>query len=362
MSENKKLRAAILGATGAVGQRFVDLLRAHPRIEITAVCASERSAGKFYCDACNWKVSADIPPRIKSMVVGKCDVEEIKSLCDLVFSGLDAAVAGEIESKCAEAGLAVFSNAKNHRYDDDVPILIPTANPEHIEIVREQSAFKRNGGFIVTNANCASTALCLALAPIHKEFGIEKVFCATLQACSGAGYPGLPSMDILDNCVPYISGEEGKLEMEPNKILGTVQKGRILEAGMRISSMVHRVPVTDGHLISVSLKLKAQVSHDAIKNVMSRHRPHVDVAKLHSCPETLIHVREEDDRPQHRLDRMQGNGMAVTVGRIRPCEIMDVRLSCLAHNTIVGAAGGSILNAELAIQRGILKGAAGHQA
>eukprot|EP00923_Selenidium_pygospionis_P031360 GHVN01055622.1.p1 GENE.GHVN01055622.1~~GHVN01055622.1.p1 ORF type:complete len:252 (+),score=22.01 GHVN01055622.1:24-779(+) len=244
-------RAAILGATGTVGQRFVELLSQHPHFDITALCASERSCGKLYSEACKWKLSADIPSKCAEMKVRSCDVKELCTLCEVVFSGLDSSVAGSIESECASNGLAVFSNAKNHRMDPDVPILLPTVNPDHLQLVKSQDSMKKSGGFIVTNANCASTAMCLALMPLHTAFGIEKIFCATLQATSGAGYPGISSMDILDNCIPYISDEEPKIESEPKKIMGQLKSDKIEEASMEISSMVHRVPVTDGHLISV---------------------------------------------------------------------------------------------------------------
>eukprot|EP01068_Selenidium_serpulae_P009568 Selendium_serpulae@DN5264_c0_g1_i1.p1 len=349
-------RVGILGATGAVGQQFANLLKDHPWFKVTALCASERSAGKKYRDVVKWKVSAEIPADMADMDIGDCNVEKLKSMCDIVFSGLDAAVAGQIETQCAAAGIAVFSNAKNHRYDKDVPILIPTINSEHLDIVHTQDVYKQHGGFIVTNSNCAVTALCMAITPLHKKFEIEQMFITTLQACSGAGYPGIPSMDVLDNCVPYIEGEEVKVEEEPKKIMGHIDKSEIKDANTKISAMCHRVPVTNGHLISVSMLFKDKTaSAEKVVEMLKNYKCAPEIAELPTCPKPAIIVRDEPDRPQHRLDRSAGGGMAVTVGRIRECNIFDVRLSCLAHNTVAGAAGGSILNAEYAVKRGMVK-------
>lgn len=358
-----KYRVGVLGATGAVGQRFIQLLETHPWFEVAVVAASERSAGKRYSEAANWKVSASIPAKVRDMVVQECDAAKLAPQVDIVFSGLDASVAGEVETALANLGVAVFSNAKNHRMDVDVPILIPQINAEHVDIVRQQGSFRASGGFVVTNANCSSTGLSVALAPIHQTFGITHMAVATLQAVSGAGYPGLPSLDILDNCIPYISGEEPKLEEEPNKILGTYQPGAayIKPAAIRATAMCHRVAVTDGHTVSVTLKLADRRGCDteaalvaAVTEALASYRPDPLVGQLPSCPPACIIVRSEPDRPQPRLDRMEGGGMATVVGRVRGCPLFDVRMTTLAHNTVLGAAGGSLLNAELAVAKGLV--------
>eukprot|EP00921_Rhytidocystis_pertsovi_P002137 GHVQ01003678.1.p1 GENE.GHVQ01003678.1~~GHVQ01003678.1.p1 ORF type:complete len:434 (+),score=25.67 GHVQ01003678.1:179-1303(+) len=358
----RKFHVGVLGATGTVGQRFVQLLENHPWFAVSVLAASHRSAGKTYGTAVAWKLEGEAP--YQDMVVEDCEnVATIAALSDLVFSGLDASVAGDIEEAFADAGVPVFSNAKNHRMDKFVPILIPFVNSDHLEVVQQQPSFRKSGGYIVTNSNCASTGLCIALKPLQDSFGLKSMFVATLQAISGAGYPGLPSLDILDNVIPGISGEEEKIETEPNKILGvnTGLQG-ITPAGINCSASTHRVPVTDGHVVSLSLSLQHPPSKEdetklveSIKNALMQHSLHPDVLKLPSCPKKHLHVTEAPDRPQPRLDRTAGKGMTTVVGRIRPCPLLDVRLTILSHNTVIGAAGGSLLNAELAASRALIK-------
>lgn len=356
-----KYKVGILGATGAVGQRFLALLGTHLWFEVTRLGASERSVGRQYGEVVNWKIPSPLPSHYRAMPIVSCNASEFVGHCELVFSGLDASVAGNIETEMANAGLAVFSNAKNHRYAPDVPILIPFINPDHLEAIQHQSSFINSGGFIVTNANCSSTGLSIALAPIYKSFGgIQRLFVATLQAISGAGYPGLPSLDILDNVIPFISGEEEKIEIEPNKILGRFDSDRFVGANIKISAICHRVPVTDGHTVSVSLELSPKVfgKEELIQRIhecFDNFKLSEEVARLPSCPSVPILVRNEPDRPQPRLDRDEGKGMTTVVGRIRPCSILDIKMTVTSHNTIIGAAGGSILNAELAVSRGYVK-------
>eukprot|EP00922_Rhytidocystis_sp_ex-Travisia-forbesii_P006907 GHVS01010096.1.p1 GENE.GHVS01010096.1~~GHVS01010096.1.p1 ORF type:complete len:369 (-),score=60.21 GHVS01010096.1:191-1297(-) len=356
---NKRYKVGILGATGAVGQRFVSLLLPHhPLFEVVLLGASERSCGLCYCDAVSaWTLPEPIPAVAAAMTLQLCEPSVILAhKCDLVFSGLDNAVAGGIEEECAKAGLGVFSNAKNHRMDPHVPILIPFVNHEHLEAVYRQPYNASHGGFIVTNANCASTGLAIALKPIYEAFGISSMFVATLQAVSGAGYPGLPSMDILDNVIPGIAGEEGKLETEPQKILGRCTTAGIEPAEIKCSASSHRVGVTDGHLISVSLLLTARPPDvvAAVRAALINHQLPDAVKQLPSCPAKHLILSELPHRPQPRLDRNAGGGMTTTVGRVRECPLFDVRLCILSHNTILGAAGGSVLNAELAAAKGLL--------
>eukprot|EP00274_Cyanoptyche_gloeocystis_P008489 CAMPEP_0196662960 /NCGR_PEP_ID=MMETSP1086-20130531/51021_1 /TAXON_ID=77921 /ORGANISM="Cyanoptyche gloeocystis , Strain SAG4.97" /LENGTH=436 /DNA_ID=CAMNT_0041998597 /DNA_START=85 /DNA_END=1395 /DNA_ORIENTATION=+ len=353
----KKLSVGVLGATGSVGQRFLQLLEGHPWFEVKALGASSRSAGKAYQDAANWKQSTPIPADCAEMMVTECK-PELLGVPDVIFSGLDADVAGPIEESFAQAGSAVFSNAKNHRMDDDVPILIPHCNADHLDIVAHQKKIRGyDKGFIVTNANCSSTGLAIALKPIDDAFGIDCFMVVTMQAISGAGYPGLPSMDILDNVVPFIGGEEEKMESEPQKILAKLNadKTAFVNAGFKSSAHCNRVHVLDGHTESVSIKLKTKgVTPEDIKRVLRNHTSIAQELKMPSAPEKCIIVTDVPNRPQTRLDRMVGGGYTVTVGRVRPCNLFDIRFTLLSHNTIIGAAGGSIQNAELAVVKGLI--------
>lgn len=349
----EKIKVGILGATGMVGQRFIQLLENHPWFEISALAASERSAGKSYAEAIagRWKLDTSIPARIEGLGVKKC-IPDLD--CRLVFSALDANIAGTVEEEFARAGYVVSSNSRNHRMDEDVPLLIPEINDDHLKIVDEQKKRRQYNGFIVTNPNCSTIGMVLALAPLHKEFIINKIMVTTLQALSGAGYPGVASMDIMDNVLPFIGSEEMKMETEPQKILGRFENNKIVMADITISASCNRVPVTDGHLESISIELEKKPSRQDVIDVLKEFNP-LEEFDLPSSPSRPIVVREEDDRPQPRYDRNEGNGMACVVGRVRECPILDYKFSVLSHNTIRGAAGAAILNAEYMKVKGLLK-------
>eukprot|EP00026_Physarum_polycephalum_P003831 Phypoly_transcript_03847.p1 GENE.Phypoly_transcript_03847~~Phypoly_transcript_03847.p1 ORF type:complete len:367 (-),score=66.07 Phypoly_transcript_03847:50-1150(-) len=363
-----KVKVGILGATGAVGQRFVQQLEGHPWFELYALGASERSAGKGYGGAVRWLLSTPIPESTSNMQVWPCDVTTENTPfkeCRVVFSALDSSVAGPIEEAFAQFGIAVFSNSKNHRYDPDVPILVPEVNVPHLDIVRfQQQQRKFKGGFIVTNPNCSTTGLVVALKPIEDAFGIDEAVVFTMQAVSGAGYPGVASMDILDNVVPYIDGEEEKLEKETRKILGKVEKTngeeKFSPLQVRMSAHTNRVPVLDGHTMCVSLKLKNKATPEQIQATLQKYSSEAQTLQLPSAPKQAIKVLQEKDRPQPRLDREAGKGYTVSVGRVRGgssdpnlCSF-DIRFVCLVHNTVLGAAGGALINAELAKAKGLL--------
>jgi aspartate-semialdehyde dehydrogenase len=348
-----KIKVAILGATGMVGQRFVQLLQDHPWFEISALAASERSIGKPYAEAVRWKLDTPIPPRVRDLPVlePKPDLD-----AQIVFSGLDASVAGPIEEHFAQAGYAVISNSKNHRMDEDVPLVVPEINPEHLALIERQQA--RRGyrkGFIVTNPNCSATTLCLALAPLEQAFGIVSVVVTTLQAVSGAGYPGVPSLDIMGNVIPYIGEEEEKIERETRKIFGRLRDHAIELHPMKVSATATRVPVLDGHTESVSVQLRAPATLEEITDALRNYRSLPQQLRLPSAPEHPIVLQEEPDRPQPRLDVYREKGMATVVGRVRPCSILDWKFVILGHNTLRGAAGAAILNAELLKAQGFLR-------
>ena len=346
-----KIQVGILGATGMVGQRFVQLLAGHPWFEIAALAASERSAGRPYGEACRWVVPGEMPPSLGEMVVREC---RPNLPCRLVFSALPAEAAGPIEEEFAAAGYVVSSNARSHRLDPDVPLLIPEVNPDHLGLLEVQRRRRGWKGFIVTSPNCSTTQLVLALKPLWDEFKIVAVNVATMQALSGAGYPGVPSLDILDNVVPYIPGEEEKLEREPLKLLGQLEGEAIKEAELAISAQCHRVPTRDGHLEAVSVKLGRRASREEVVEALRDFRGLPQELELPSAPAHPIVVREEADRPQPRLDRDEGGGMSVVVGRVRECPVLDYKFLVLGHNTVRGAAGGAILNAELLVAQGYL--------
>ena len=347
----EKMTVGILGATGAVGQRFIQLLADHPWFEIGELAASDRSAGKPYREACTWRLATPLPPAVAERVVQACDAPFRSKL---LFSGLDSSVAGEVETTLAGRGHAVVSNARNHRMDPDVPLLIPEVNPDHLDAIAVQR--RRTGsGYIVTNPNCSVVGLAMALAPLERSFGLESVAVVTLQALSGAGYPGVASLDATDNVVPYIGGgEEEKIETEPRRILGTFREEAFELAPFRISSSVHRVAVTDGHTMAIFVKLARKASPEEAARVLAGFRGEPQERKLPTAPAAPIHVLSAPDRPQPRLDRDRENGMAVSVGRIRGDAVYDLRMEALVHNTIRGAAGAAILNAELLHARGLL--------
>lgn len=349
-----KIKVGVLGATGAVGQRFAQLLTDHPYFDLTVLAASERSAGKTYREATNWILTQPMPDHLAAMTIQDMalDLE-----CDLVFSALPTNSAREWETQYAAAGYGVFSNAGAHRMDSDVPLLIPEVNPEHLDLLPTQQTaqgFKR--GFIVTNPNCTSIPMTMALAPLHKLFGVEAVIATSMQAVSGAGYPGVPSLDIIDNILPFVAeSEEIKMGQEPNKMMG-ISNGREVEmAGIRISAHCNRVPVSDGHMVTVSASFKNKPSLGDILEAWQTWDPLPQRLNLPFAPQPPLVIRAESNRPQPRLDRDAGRGMATTVGRLRPCDVLDVRFVALAHNTIRGAAGGSVLNAELMYAQGQLE-------
>jgi aspartate-semialdehyde dehydrogenase len=347
-----KVKVGILGATGSVGQRFVQLLENHAYFDVVALGASENSAGKKYGElmSSRWKVSGDIPAYVKSQNVFTCEPSQMPNV-DLVFSGLDSSVAGEVETNFAKAGAMVISNSKNHRTDNDVPILSAEVNPEHIEVIKHQ----KTKGKIITNSNCTIMGVTITLKPLFDAFGIESVFMVSMQAVSGAGYPGVPSMDILGNVIPYIGGEEEKAELEPLKCLGKVEGGEIKNASFQISAHCNRVPVIDGHTVCVSVKLKKKTTEEEIKELWSNFSGEPQKLGLPSAPSKVIEYREEKDRPQPRLDLERGNGMTTTVGRLRKDPLLDFKYVVLSHNTIRGAAGAAILNAELLYRKDILR-------
>lgn len=347
-----KIKVGILGATGMVGQRFVQLLADHPWFEIAALTGSERSAGMTYGEACNWVVSGDIPTSVKDVVVQESKPE---LACRLVFSAMPATVAGPIEEEFAAAGYAVSSNSRNHRRDPDVPLLVPEVNPDHLTLIKTQRRSRGWKGFIVTNPNCCAAPLVLALKPLWDRFGITDLSVVTMQALSGAGYPGVPSLDILDNVIPYIGGEEGKVETEPLKILGQLEGEAVREAEMTISAQCHRVATREGHLEAISLKLGRETSREEVVETLRDFRGPLHDMGLPSAPERPIVVRVENDRPQPRLDRDEGGGMSVVVGRVRECPVLDYKFVLLGHNTIRGAAGAAVLNAELLKVEGYLE-------
>jgi aspartate-semialdehyde dehydrogenase len=348
----RTFRVGILGATGVVGQRFIQLLEGHPQFEVTALAASDRSQGKSYAEACTWRLPGEMPESVRSIAV-QAPAPQLD--CDLVFSSLPGDIAEQAEEDFARAGYPVISNSSPHRMSPDVPLLIPEVNPDHvglIEVQRNQRGYDR--GFIVTNPNCSAIAIVLALAPLHTKFGVTSCVVTTMQALSGAGYPGVPSLDATDNVIPFIGGEEEKVEAETLKLLGRYDAGAIQPAAMTVSAQCNRVNVTDGHMASIRVKLAQKASLTDIRDALASFSALPQQLQLHSAPRRPVVVRDEKDRPQPRLDRDAGKGMSVTVGRIMPDSVFDYRFVALGHNTIRGAAGAAILNAELLVARGYL--------
>ena len=354
-NEQSRIPVAVLGATGMVGQRFIDLLRDHPWFELVAVAASEQRAGQTYAESTRWRLQeSEMPSFVASLPVVACKPEAMPNV-KIVFSALPGEVAGDIEPAFAQAGMAVFSNAKNYRMAPDVPLLIPEVNSDHIAAIVQQRKQRGWSGCIVTNANCSATPLVMALKPLQRQFGVKKVLITTMQAISGAGYPGLPSYDILDNVIPYIGGEEEKLEHETRKMLGEWREGQgFLDAPMVVSAHCNRVPTREGHLECASIELDRTVSPEAIIEAWESYEPEPQQLKLPSAPQHALLYRHEQDRPQTLRDRDAGHGMTVTLGRLRPCPILSYKFVMLGHNTIRGAAGGSILNAELCVNKGLV--------
>ncbi len=342
-SRASRLGVGVLGATGTVGQRFIQLLERHPWFEVKEVMASDQSAGRPYAEAVGsrWKLATPVPAAVAKLKVAGPGAP-LRS--HLLFSALDASVAGELEERYARAGHLVSSNARNHRMNPLVPLLIPEVNRDHIELLKRQSY--RNGGGLVTNPNCSAVVVAMALAPLHRAFGVEAALVTTFQAASGAGYPGVPSLDILGNVIPFVSGEESKIETETLKILGQLGPNGVAPAEFPVSAQCHRVPVLDGHLVAVSVKLRRRATAKEIHEAWNAYRP-LRKLGLPTAPEVPIETRLEEDRPQPRLDSDRAGGMGVTVGRLRKCSVLDWKFEALAHNTIRGAAGAAILNAEI---------------
>jgi aspartate-semialdehyde dehydrogenase len=345
-SMDKKIPVAILGATGMVGQKFVELLSAHPWFKIVGLAASERSSGQKYSSAMRWMMTTPLPKEFAEMTISPC-LPELP--CQIVFSGLDSSVAGEIEEKFAQSGYIVISNSRNHRMDPNVPLLIPEVNSHHLELVRSQSFSK---GMIVTNPNCSVIGLTCALKPLVDKWGIEMAHVVTMQAISGAGYPGVPSFDIVDNVIPYISGEEEKLESEPLKILGQLATGGVVPYKMRLSAQCNRVAVMDGHMACVSVKFKEKAHEEEIIRAWEGFSSEAQRLGLPTAPTTPIVYHFDERHPQPKLHRDLENGMVVSIGRLRKCPLLDWKFALLSHNTIRGAAGCALLNAELMFKKG----------
>ena len=346
-----KVKVAILGATGAVGQRFVQLLENHPWFEVTALTGSDRTVGQTYGEGCRWILPEPIPEYAKDMQVIPT---EAGFEAALAFSALPAELAREAEPALAAAGYAVCSNASAHRMWPDVPLLIPEVNPDHTALVETQKKQRGWKGFIVTNPNCTSTGLTIAFKALQEAFGLRRAFVVSLQALSGAGYPGVASLDITDNVVPYISGEEDKVETEPQKMLGRLNGGSIEPAPLRISAHTNRVAVTDGHLVCASVEFERAAGPEAAAQALAEFQPPPEVQLLPSAPHCVVEVRPEADRPQPRRDREAGKGMTTVVGRVRADPLFHVKFVVLSHNTIRGAAGGAILNAELLVAQKLI--------
>jgi aspartate-semialdehyde dehydrogenase len=355
----ERRKVGILGATGMVGQRFIQLLSNHPWFEIVWLAASDRSAGKRYDEACRWKLDTPLPARIAAMTLMPNVPEGTAKgeLPRIIFAALDPAVAHELEPKFAAAGCAVISNSSAFRMTSDVPLVVPEVNADHLALIEGQSWRKESGGFIVTNPNCCAIGLVLALAPLQTRFGIEKLFVSTLQAVSGAGYPGVASLDILGNVVPFIKNEEEKLQEEVGKLLGTFAGDHIAMLDAPLSAHCNRVAVVDGHTECVSIKLKTPATYEEMLAAWADFTPLHGIHEGHplpSAPAQPVEYEDGIDRPQPRLDLMRGNGMATTIGRLRPCSLFDWKFVLLSHNTIRGAAGAAILNAEILAMLGKL--------
>jgi aspartate-semialdehyde dehydrogenase len=348
---DKRIPVAVLGATGSVGQRFVQLLAHHPWFRVAELVASDRSAGKRYREATEWRLDACMPDEVADLIVHDYDAD-LQS--PVAFSALPGEVAGEIEQRLAREGHAVLSNTSTHRMEPDVPLLIPEVNPDHVHAIEAQRRNRGWSGFIVTNPNCSAIHMVLTLKPLQDAFGLDAVMVTTLQAVSGAGYPGVPSLDMIDNVIPFINKEEEKMAEETRKLLGGYRDGRFVDAEVVVSASCNRVPVRDGHTEAVSVRLNQEATPDDVIAAFQRFRGKPQELGLPSAPKQPVVVRCEPNRPQPVLDRDVERGMASVVGRVRPCPIMGIKYVLLGHNTIRGAAGASILNAELFKVEGLL--------
>lgn len=354
MSISQRIPVAVLGATGMVGQRFIELLQDHPWFELVGLAASEQHRRQPYKQVARWRLLGDIPSAVANLPVAPCRPAELPDV-KIVFSALPGEIAGEVEAEFARAGVAVFSNAKNYRMEADVPLVVTEVNPEHIDAISQQRKNRRWPGFIVTNANCCATPLVMALKPLQEAFGLRKVLVTTMQAISGAGYPGIPSYDILDNVIPFIGGEEAKLESETQKMLGSWNESiGFTDAPLVVSAHCNRVATREGHLECASVEFEREVDASTIQEVWESFTGEPQRLGLPSAPARALLYRSEIDRPQTLLDRDAGRGMTTTIGRLRPCPILHYKFVLLGHNTIRGAAGGSILNAELCVRKGYI--------
>jgi aspartate-semialdehyde dehydrogenase len=353
----RRIPVGILGATGLVGQRFIQLLAEHPWFEVKVLAASGRSAGKRLADSCCWLLPRPMPEAARNLVVHNLEPErDLDWDCRLVFSALPSSVAGPVEERLARAGYAVCSNSAPHRLDPDVPLLIPEVNFAHTALLSAQRRQRGGEGFIVTSANCSTTELALVLKPLHQAFGLRRVFVVTLQAISGAGHPGLPALDILGNVIPHIAGEEEKMERESLKLLGKMGPSGIEPAPFILSAQCNRVPVAEGHTECVSVEFDSRPTPDMAAAALREFQSPMETAGLPSSPARPIFLWTEDDRPQPVRDCLAGEGMAVSVGRVRPCPLFHLKFVVLGHNTVRGAAGGAIHNAELLVAQQWIRG------
>jgi len=350
MSQSK-IPVGILGATGVVGQRFIQMLESHPWFEVAWLAASDRSAGQAYGEAVRWRLKTPIPERVRTIEVSNASPDQAPRV---IFAALDAGIARELEPQFAAAGCAVVSNSSAFRMQQNVPLVIPEVNPDHLPLLEQQCWRKQSGGYIVTNPNCSAIGLVVALAPLHQKFGIESIFVTTMQAVSGAGYPGVASLDILGNVIPYIAKEEEKMEEETRKLLGRLNRDHVEPAAFTMTAHCNRVAVEDGHTESVSVKLQRRAEPAEIIAAFNDFRSTPQQLQLPLAPAQPLIYDDAPDRPQPRFDVDRGNGMTVTVGRLRPCGVLDYKFTVLSHNTIRGAAGAALLNAELLKAQGYL--------
>ncbi len=346
-----KIPVGILGATGIVGQRFIQMLEHHPWFEVAWLAASDRSEGRPYADAARWRLKTNIPSAVAGMTVSPAKPDGAPRI---IFAALDSAIAAELEPRFADAGHAVISNSSALRMQADVPLVIPEVNSDHVKLLECQKWRRRSGGFVVTNPNCSAIGLVLALAPLHQLFGLKTVMAVTMQAVSGAGYPGVASLDILGNVIPYISHEEEKMEEETRKLLGTLDTSKVEPASFGMSAQCNRVAVEDGHTESVSIALAQKANVEELVQAWNEFRGEPQRLGLPSAPEQPVMYMAASDRPQPRFDADRGAGMSTSVGRLRPCGVLDWKFTVLSHNTIRGAAGAALLNAELLKSQGYL--------
>jgi aspartate-semialdehyde dehydrogenase len=346
-----KIPVGILGATGVVGQRFIQMLERHPWFEVAWLAASDRSEGKSYAEAARWRLKTPIPSAVAAMRVSPAVPDGAPRV---IFAALDAGIAAELEPRFAAAGCAVVSNSSALRMQQDVPLVIPEVNPDHIKLIDGQSWRKKSGGYVVTNPNCSAIGLVLALAPLQQSFGLETVMAVTMQAVSGAGYPGVASLDILGNVIPYIAKEEEKMEEETRKLLGQMNGTKVVSATFAMSAQCNRVAVEDGHTESVSIRLKSKAKPEEMIAAWNGFRAEPQELQLPSAPKNPVVYFGAPDRPQPRFDIDLGAGMTTAVGRLRPCGVLDWKFTVLSHNTIRGAAGAAVLNAELLKAKGYL--------